>query len=71
MSEQLSKIFPNINDLKKQDEEQFKEDVDNLTEILIKIGEDDMPFEFEFFTGGKNEKFDDFIRRWFDSPFKR
>ena len=30
----------------------------NLTEILSKIGEDETPFEFEFFSGGKNEKFD-------------
>ena len=62
MSEQPSKFFPSINDLKKQDEEQFKKDVDNLTEVLAKIGEDDTPFEFEFFTGGKNEKFDELIR---------
>ena len=62
LSEQLSKFFPSINDLKKQDEEQFKKDVDNLTEVLAKIGEDDTPFEFEFFTGGKNEKFDELIR---------
>ena len=62
MSEQLSKVFPNINDLKKQDDEQFKEDVDNLTEILTKIGENDTPFEFEFYTGGKNERFNEIIR---------
>ena len=61
LSEQLSKFFPSINDLKEQDEEQFKKDVDNLTEVLAKIGEDDTPFEFEFFTGGKNEKFDELI----------
>ena len=62
MSEQLSKVFPNINDLKKQDDEQFKEDVDNLTEILTKIGENDTPFEFEFYTGGKNERVNEIIR---------
>ena len=27
-----------------------------LTEILTRIGEDDTPFKFEFFTGGKNTK---------------
>ena len=27
-----------------------------MTEILSKIAEDDTPFEFEFFTGGKNQK---------------
>ena len=33
-------------------------DMENLTEILSKIG-DEKPFEFEFFTGGENKKFDD------------
>ena len=62
LSEQLSKIFPNINEVNKQDEKYFKEDVNDLTEILTKIGKDDTPFGFEFFTGGKNKKFDDIIR---------
>ena len=40
------------------------EDVNDLTEILSRIGEDDTPFEFEFdfFTGEKSKKFDDIIR---------
>ena len=29
---------------------------------MSKIGEDGTPFEFELFTGRKNEKFDDYIR---------
>ena len=44
---------------KKQDDEKYEEEVKNLTEILSKIGEDETPFEFEFFSGGKNEKFYD------------
>ena len=56
LSEQLSKIFPNIDEVNKQDEEKFKEDADDLTEILSRIGEDDTPFEFEIFTGGKKQK---------------
>ena len=56
LSEQLSKVFPNINEVNKQDEEKFKEDVIYLMEILTRIGEDDTPLEFEFFTGGKNKK---------------
>ena len=31
----------------------------NLTELLSKTGRNSVPFEFEFFTGGKNEKFDE------------
>ena len=56
LSEQLSKIFPNIDEVNKQDEEKFKEDADDLTEILSRIGEDDTPFEFGIFTGGKKQK---------------
>ena len=36
--------------------------MDVLTEILSRMGEDDTPFEFEFFIGRKNKKFDDIIR---------
>ena len=34
------------------------EDMNDLTEILSRIGEDNTPFEFEFdfFTGGKRKK---------------
>ena len=37
--------------------------MNDLTEILTRIGEDDAPFEFEYFTGEKNKKFDDIICR--------
>ena len=49
-------MFPNINEVNKQDEEKFKEDVNDLTEILTRIGEDDTPFEFEFFYWRKKQK---------------
>ena len=60
LSEQPTKFFPNIDEVEKekQDGEKYEEEVKNLTEILSKIGEDETPFEFEFFSGGKNEKFD-------------
>ena len=35
--------------------------MNDLTEILTRIGEDDTPFEFEYFAGEKNKKFDDII----------
>ena len=38
-------------------------DMENLTEILSKIG-DEKPFEFEFFTDGENKKFDDTMRSY-------
>ena len=53
LSEQLTKIFPDINEVIEEDAAKFKENVENLIEILTKIGGDESPFEFEFFTGGK------------------
>ena len=43
LSEQLSKFFPNIDEVNKQDEEKCKEDADDLTEVLSTIGEDNTP----------------------------
>ena len=45
------------------EDEKKEMDMENLTEILSKIG-DDKPFEFEFFTGGKNKRFDDTMRSY-------
>ena len=56
LSEQLSKIFPNIDEVNKLDEEKFKEKADDLTEFLHRIGEDDTPFEFEFLLAEKTTK---------------
>ena len=62
LSEQLTQIFHNLDDIKEEGDQAFKETVENLTETLSKISEDDISFEFEFFTGGRNEKFDEYIR---------
>ena len=40
----------------------IEEEVKNLTEVLSKIDEDETPFEFEFFSGRKNETFYDICR---------
>ena len=71
LSEQLSKLFPEINQVtdEKLDDENSEIDMENLTEILSKIG-DEKPFEFEFFTGDENKKFDDTMRSyglWIDN----
>ena len=65
LSKQLSKLFPEINQVteEKIDDEKSEIDMENLTEILSKIG-DEKPFEFEFFTGGENKKFDDTMRSY-------
>ena len=66
LSRQLQEIFPNVNEVIKENSKKSKEKIDNLNEILNKTGEDDdkddkKVFEFEFFTGGKNPKFDKYI----------
>ena len=68
MSEQLQSIFPDIDQTIKQESEIFKEktdDLDKITEKVSNIGDDQDEqkiFEFEFFTGGYNQKFDSFVR---------
>ena len=68
MSEQLQSIFPNADQTIKQELETFKEKFDDLDKIIEKVSniDDDQDkqkiFEFEFFTGGFNQKFDSFVR---------
>ena len=68
LSEQLQSIFPDINQTIKQESETFKEKIDDLDKIIEKvsnIGDDQDEqkiFEFEFFTGGYNQKFNSFVR---------
>ena len=62
LREQLTHIFPSLDEMKEEQDQTFKETVENLTETLSKIGEEDTPFESEFFTGRKNKKFDVYIR---------
>ena len=66
-SEQPQEVFPDINEVIEEDDKKFKKDVENLTKVLSKIGDDSDSkdedlFEFEFYTGGKNQKFDDHMR---------
>ena len=41
LSRQLQEIFPNVNEVIKENSKKSKEKIDNLNEILNKIGEDD------------------------------
>ena len=67
MSEQLQSIFPDGDQTIKQKLETFKEKIDDLDKIIEKVGniDDDQNeqkiFEFEFFIGGFNQKFDSFV----------
>ena len=64
LSEQLSKLFPKLDEVinEKKDDEKNEAKIENLTQILSKTDSNSVPFEFEFFTGGKNEKFDEISR---------
>ena len=67
LSEQLQSIFPDVNETIKEESGNFKEKIEALDEIISKvsnIGDDQdeqKVFEFEFFTGGTNQKFDSFV----------
>ena len=45
MSEQLQEVFPNINEVIEEDSARVKTEVDNLGEILSKIGEGDQVYD--------------------------
>ena len=62
-------MFSNVNEVIKEDSESSKEKIDNLNGMLNKIGVDDdkddeKVFELEFFTSGKNPKFDKYIQHF-------
>ena len=68
LSKQLQSIFPDADQTIKRKSKTFKEKIDDLDKIIEKvsyIGDDQdeqKMFEFEFFTGGYNQKFDFFVR---------
>ena len=62
LSEQLQKLFPDIDQKVNEKEKDFKLDIENLSQVLSEIGKSEIvPFEFEFFHGGQNEKFSEII----------
>ena len=70
LSQQLQSIFPDVNETIKEESETFKEKIEDLDEIINKVSNIDNDqdeqkiFEFEFFTGGTNQKFDSFVRKF-------
>ena len=63
LSDSLQKLFPDVDkiaeDNKKAD---VKVDIENLSETLSANDKEILPFEFEFFNGGTNEKFSNIIK---------
>ena len=66
LSEGLQSVFSDVDQTIKKESETFKERTEDLDEIVEKVSkisddEDEQKiFEFEFFTGGFNQKFDSF-----------
>ena len=71
LSEELERIFPDIDETIKKESETFKERSWDIDEIIDKLGKsshsetsNQVTFEFEFFTGGKNSKFNSFVKKY-------
>ena len=68
--EQLRSIFPDVDKTTTKEFETFKEKIEDLGRIIEKVSniDDDSDeqkiFEFEFFTGGFNQKFHSFVRNF-------
>ena len=71
LSEQLQGIFPDVDETIKKESKTFKERSQDFDEIIDKLSKlsdydenDQVTFEFKFFTGGVNPKFDSFVKRY-------
>ena len=72
LPEQLQHIFPDVDQTIKKESETFKERSRDLDEIIEKLGKssesdesfDQVTFEFKFFTGRQNSKFDSFVKKY-------
>ena len=66
LSQELNKIFPDVDDTIKEKADTFKERTLDIDELVEKLGRDkksEATFEFELFSGGKNSKFDSFVKK--------
>ena len=66
LSPELNNIFPDVDNTIKEKADTFKErtlDIDELVEKVSRDEKSEATFEFEFFSGGKNSKFDSFIKK--------
>ena len=63
LSQSLVELFSDINECLEEDKknERSQDVIENLEENLSNIDRE-TPFEFEFFTGGKTKKIDEFMR---------
>ena len=69
LSQQLQTFFPDVDSTIEKTFETFKERSEDNDKLIKKFSEtdesgDQVTFEFEVFTGGENQKFDSFIKRY-------
>ena len=67
LSKELNKLFPDVDATIKEKENTFKERTENITDLVERVGENEkshLTFQFEFFQGGENSKFDAFMNRF-------
>ena len=67
LSQELNKNFSDVDNTIKEKANTFKEQTLDIDELVEKVGRDEKSeatFEFEFFSGGKNSKFDSFIKKF-------
>ena len=68
LSKELNQLFPDVDVAIKEKQETFKERTENIEELVQKVGENDknspVTFQFEFFQGGENAKFDSFMKNF-------
>ena len=63
ISDTLQQLFPDVEKIAHENKKAYiQPDLENLSETLAAIGNEVLPFEFEFFKGGTNEKFSNIIR---------
>ena len=63
ISDTLQQLFPDVEKIAQENKKaDVQPDLENLSETLAAIGNEVLPFEFEFFKGGTNEKFSNIIR---------
>ena len=67
LSKELNKLFPDADETIKEKENTFKERTEDITDLVERVGENEksqLTFQFEFFQGGENHKFDTFMNRF-------
>ena len=69
LSEKLEGIFPDVAQTNQKQSETLKERIENVEELIDIFtksndydADEQKVFEFEFFTGGENQKFNSFVR---------